>query len=134
MAYDPAAGTVRLYRSVTFRLRLAGSDMARTQALAARYASPAFEARLSEQVLNYNQGRPAATFGPETAVGYLIIAADAYYDAMLPFMDLRESRGFDVTMVRCSEIPAAALPLLRSRPTSRMRTTPGLSLPAMSCW
>jgi len=104
VAYDPAAGTVRLYRSVTFRLRLAGSDPARTQVLAARYASPAFEARLSEQVLNYNQGRPAAVFSPDTAVGYLIVVANAYYDAMLPFKDLRASQGFAVTMVRCSEI------------------------------
>lgn len=104
VAYDPAAGTVRLYRSVTFRLRLSGSDMALTQALAARYASPAFEARLSGQILNYNQGRPAVAFAPDTAVGYLIITADAYYDAMLPFVNLRESRGFDVTMTRCSEI------------------------------
>ncbi|MBN1136553.1 MAG: PKD domain-containing protein, partial [Anaerolineae bacterium] len=48
-------------------------------------------------------------FGPETAVGYLIVVADAYYDAMLPFSDLRESRGFDVTMVRCSEISGGCL-------------------------
>ena len=103
-AYDPAAGTVRLYRSVTFRLRLSGSDMARTQVLAAHYASPAFEARLSGQILNYNQGRPAVAFAPDAAVGYLIITADAYYNAMLPFVNLRASRGFDVTMIRCSEI------------------------------
>jgi Peptidase family C25/Propeptide_C25/PKD domain/Immune inhibitor A-like, MAM domain/IPT/TIG domain len=109
VAYDPGTGTVRLYRSVTLRLRLAGSDMARSQALATRYASPAFEARLSNQVLNYNQGRPAATFDPDTAAGYLIITADAYYDAMLPFKELRESRGFDVTMVRCSEVAGGCL-------------------------
>ncbi|MFN2168639.1 MAG: C25 family cysteine peptidase, partial [Anaerolineae bacterium] len=104
VAYDPSAGTVRLYRTITFRLRLAGSDMARTQAQAQRYASPAFETRLSSQLLNYNQGRPAVEFGPDSQMGYLIITADAYYTAMQPFATLRQSRGFDVTMVRCSDI------------------------------
>jgi PKD repeat protein len=105
VAYDPLAGTVRLYREITFRLKLTGSDMARTEAMAERYASPAFQSLLSGQLLNYNQGQPATAFPPKAQVGYLIITADAYYDAMEPFVTLRESRGFDVTMTRISEIP-----------------------------
>ncbi len=110
VAYDPTAGTVRLYSRLTFRLRLSGSDLARTQALAERYASPVFEAQLSRRILNYNQGRPPVEFAPDTPVGYLIVTADAYYDAMLPFVSLKESRGFDVTMVRCSEIGGCSSP------------------------
>jgi hypothetical protein len=105
VAYNPAAGTVRLYQRVVLRLSLRGSDMTTTQAMAERYASPAFEERLAGQLLNFNQGRPAAEFGPNAAVGYLIITSDAYCDAMVPLADLRSSRGFDVTMVRQSEIP-----------------------------
>jgi hypothetical protein len=104
VAYEPASGTVRFYRQLTFRLKLSGSDLARTQTMAERYASPAFEARLAQQVLNYNQGRPTVVFGPKPQVGYLIVTADAYYDAMQPFVNLKESRGLDVTMVRCSDI------------------------------
>jgi hypothetical protein len=107
VAYDPQAGTVRLYSGVRFRLRLEGSDVARTQALAERYASPTFETRLARRILNYNQGRPPAAFGQQTEMGYLIITADAYYDAMLPFATLRDRRGFDVTMTRLSEIPGS---------------------------
>jgi len=55
VAYDPSSGTVRLYRQVSFQLQLAGSDLARTHALATRYATPAFDKRLARQVLNYNQ-------------------------------------------------------------------------------
>jgi len=106
--YDPAAGTVRLYAQVTFRLVLEGSDMVHTRALAERYASPAFEDRLARQVLNYNQGRPAVQFGPETPAGYLIITADAYYDAMVPLANLRQGRGFDVTMTRLSDVPGGS--------------------------
>jgi PKD repeat protein len=104
VAYDPAAGTVRLYSRLTFRLRLIGSDMSRTQAQAGRYASPAFEPRLAQHLVNYNQGRPTVEFGSKPQIGYLIVTADAYYDAMLPLVNLRESRGFDVTMVRCTDI------------------------------
>lgn len=110
VSYDPTSGKIRLYSQVIFRLRLTGSDMRLTQSLARRYASPAFESRLSRDVLNYNQGKGAVLFEPQTPVGYLIIVADPYYDAMLPFVSLRESRGFEVTMRRTSEIPGGATP------------------------
>ncbi|MEJ2211190.1 MAG: C25 family cysteine peptidase [Anaerolineae bacterium] len=108
MAYDPAAGTVRLYSHVEVRLALAGSDLALTAELAGRYASPAFEPWLSGRVLNYNQGRPPLQFEAQAAAGYLIITADAYRDAMRPFVDLQEQRGRTVTMTRLSDIPGGA--------------------------
>jgi hypothetical protein len=102
VAYDPVAGTVRLYSQVTFRLRLEGADMALTRSLAQRYASPGFTASLSQRVLNFNQGQVVPV---NSTIGFLIITADAYYDAMLPFVALRENRGFDVTLTRLSQIP-----------------------------
>jgi hypothetical protein len=105
VAYDPSAGTLRIYSELIFRLRLTGSDMVYTRAQAERYASPAFESRLSHQFLNYNQGQPVIEFAPDASDGYLIVTADAYYDAMQPFVTLKESRGFDVTMTRISDIP-----------------------------
>ncbi|MBN1262142.1 MAG: choice-of-anchor J domain-containing protein [Anaerolineae bacterium] len=108
VAYNPSAGTLRLYRDVTFRLRLEGSDMEMTAAMATRYASPLFEERLAAEVLNYNQGGPTVQFTAKDPVGYLIIVEDDYYDALLPFVSLRESRGFDVTATKVSEIPGSA--------------------------
>jgi hypothetical protein len=108
VAYDPAEGRVRLYRRLVLRLHLAGGDPVRTGALARRYASPAFEARLADQVLNYNQGRPVVEFGPETPAGYLIVTADAYYDAMQPFVALQSARGLQVTITRLSDIPGGS--------------------------
>jgi hypothetical protein len=102
--YDPAAGALRLYSQVTFRLRLEGADMTLTSELAQRYASPEFDRSLSRRVLNYNQGLAL----PEVdEVGYLIITADAYYDAILPLAALRESRGLTVTVTRLSDLPGA---------------------------
>ncbi len=103
VAYDPSAGTVRLYHNVVLRLHLSGSDMTRTAALAERYASPEFEGWLSSDVLNYNQGRPSS-LGPDASVGYIVVVADAYYDAIQPFIALKEGRGFDVTTVTCTDL------------------------------
>ncbi len=102
VAYDPVAGTLRLYSQVTFRLHLEGADMTLTEQIAQRYASPEFDRSLSQRVLNFNQGLAL----PEVdQVGYLVITADAYYDAILPLADLRQSRGFEVTVTRLSELP-----------------------------
>lgn len=103
-AYDAAAGVLRLYSQVTFRLQLEGADVTVTSRMAQRYASPEFDRGLSQRVLNYNQGLPL----PEAEeTGYLIITADAYYDAILPLAALRSSRGFDVTVTRLSELPGS---------------------------
>ena len=101
IAYDPSQASLRLYSQVTFHLTLSGSDMATTNSLADRYSSPAFDPTLSQQVLNYNQGRPIKV---NEDIGYLIISADAYADAIEPLVQLRENRGFDVTLTKLSEI------------------------------
>lgn len=103
--YDPSAGLLRTTSQVTFRVKLQGSDMEFTQSIADRYASPGFDARLSPMVLNYNQG---LSLSPNVDVGYLIITADEFYDAIQPFVGLRQDHSFDVTVTKTSEIPGGA--------------------------
>ncbi|HSQ18395.1 MAG TPA: C25 family cysteine peptidase [Anaerolineales bacterium] len=105
VAYDPLAGTLRLYSQLTFRLHLESADMTLTSDQAQRYASPEFDRSLSQRVLNYNQG---LALPDVKGAGYLIITADAYYDAMLPFVTLRQSFGFSVTMTRKSQIASGS--------------------------
>jgi hypothetical protein len=102
VAYDPSQGSLRLYSQMVFRLKLWGADMATTDRLADRYASPVFDASLSKLVLNFNQGR---TLNPNSTIGYLIITADGYSAALDPFIQLKESHGFEVTRTKTSEIP-----------------------------
>lgn len=106
VAYNPASGALRFYSQVDFKVNLTGSDMALTQANAERYATPQFSAQMARTVLNFNQGRSASLEATHTPVSYLIITADAYYDAMLPFVQLQEARGFQVTITKLSQIPA----------------------------
>ncbi|MBN2001806.1 MAG: PKD domain-containing protein [Anaerolineae bacterium] len=102
VAYDPGAGTLRLYKSLAIRLNLSGSNVALTQARADRYASAAFDATLSGQILNYNHGRPL--LANKLSESYLIITADAYESAMQPFVTLKQGQGFNVTMTPLSDI------------------------------
>ncbi len=109
VAYDPASGTLRVYSRLDLRLHLSEGDPAATRAAARRYAAPLFERQLARRLLNYETYRPeanTATTGGD--VGYLIVTADPFYDAMLPFVDLKEQQGFTVTMKRLSEVPGGA--------------------------
>ena len=104
--------------------------MALTSTMAQRYASPEFDRSLSQRVLNFNQGLAL----PEVdEVGYLIITADAYYDAIQPLAALRASRGFDRHRDPPLRAPRQPPPRI-SRITSRQLTTPGRCPPPTCCW
>lgn len=107
VAYNPATGALRLYSRLEFRIRLAGSDMARTERLAQRFASPVFDAQLARQLLNYNQGRAAAST-VNAPVGYLIVSADAYVSGLANFVTLKQSQGFTVTLASTTSICGAS--------------------------
>jgi hypothetical protein len=104
VAHNPVTGGLLFYSQVDIRINLKGSDEALTQAQADRYASPAFEARMARQVLNFNQGRVARQFTQADPVGYLIISADAFYSNITPFVALKQEQGFTVTHTLLSTI------------------------------
>jgi hypothetical protein len=103
VTYNPVQGTLRLYSRIEIRIRLTGSDMVLTESQANRYASPSFENRLSPQLLNFNQGKPARQFAPNTNEGYLVVAPDNYASALAPFVTLKENLGFTVTLALLSQ-------------------------------
>jgi hypothetical protein len=102
--YNPVRGTLRLYSHLEIRIKLDGADLALTESQARRYTSPAFENRLSQQLLNYNQGKLSPQFVSDTPVGYLIISPNNYLGTMAPFVSLKQSQGFTVTMASLSQI------------------------------
>jgi hypothetical protein len=104
VAYNPVTGGLLFYSQVEFRIRCSESDMALTQVQAERYSSPAFEARMARQVLNYNQGQKPHQYTQADSIGYLIISADIYYNSMVPFVLLKQEEGFTVTHTPLSSI------------------------------
>ena len=100
--YNATLGELELTSELSFQLKLAGSDMARTIAEADRLNSAPFNRILQATVLNYNQGRPVAI--PNTAERYLIITADTFEAGLADFVSLKESQGFSVALVNLTTV------------------------------
>lgn len=107
LAYDPAARTLRVYSDVTFRLNLTGGSSSMSLANAVRYSTPAYDNTFARELLNYNLGQAIPDSAREDPQGYMIFTADAYYDAIQPFVALQENYGLDVTVIRMSEVPGS---------------------------
>ena len=105
--YNPGAGRLRLYSAITFRIELSGSDMARTRSLSQRYASTEYDRLLARNALNWNQGNLDNTAASSDRPSYIIISADNFASALQPFISILAMRGFDVNLVRLSQIPGS---------------------------
>jgi len=100
--YNAVMGEMETTSDLSFRLNLAGSDMALTYAEADRLNSDAFNKSLKNVVLNYNQGRPLAV--PNEAERILIITANQWEAGLAPFVALKQSQGFTVSVVNITTV------------------------------
>jgi hypothetical protein len=100
VSYRTADGSLRLSSQIEARIRLSGSNLALTEQMSQRYASPAFEHTLASSILNYNQGAGERTFGSKDAIYYLIITHPDYDTADLAdFVAMKQSQGYTVSKV-----------------------------------
>lgn len=107
IAYNPARGEVRLYSSMTVRIRMPGGNLDQTRQDWGRFGSPLFDSFLAESVLNYAGLAQALEHARLLRIGYLIIVGhDDFYAPMLPFVALKQSEHYEVTMVRLSDFIA----------------------------
>ncbi len=104
MSFDPSQDSMRLYSQIVFRLLLEGSGLSPSQAQGQQDASPIFDELLSHRVINYNLGK-SAYVNVKVSPGYLIITADAFSNAIQPFVSLKRAQGFTVVMTSLSQIP-----------------------------
>ena len=98
--YNPLTAELETASELELVIHLAGSDSELTRTEADRLNSAAFNQILAPQVLNYNQNQPLIQ--PLTGEKYLIITADVYESALAPFVALKQSQGFDVSLVNLS--------------------------------
>ena len=102
--YDPASGELRFMTQCDLRIDLPGSDLVKTAENIDRYTSASFEQLFETSFINYGALEGTQQMGPKQE-GYLIIVDDAFVDAITPLADWKDSKGFDVTMTKTSEIP-----------------------------
>lgn len=100
--YNASLAELELTSTLTFRLKLDGSDMDLTYSEADRLNATAFNQILQPTVMNYNQGRPVAT--PNTSERYLIITANMFEAGLADFVSLKESQGFSVAVANLTTV------------------------------
>ncbi len=105
LQYSPATGELRLMTTCDITLHLTGSDMQTTTDRIARYAAPSFEPLFDVALLNHGTYDIDAGGEMRDQEGYLIVVYDAFYEEIQPFVTWKESKGFEVTVVKTSQIP-----------------------------
>jgi hypothetical protein len=103
--YNPFSGELRIMTQCELRINLPGSDLVKTAEKIDRYTTPSFEQLLNTLFINDGSFQGTGRGEPEQEE-YLIIVADSFYDAIQPLATWKESKGFDVTVTKTSEIPS----------------------------
>jgi hypothetical protein len=101
--YNPVSGELRIMTQCDLRIDLPGSDLVKTAEKIDRYTTPSFAQLFETSFTNYGDLQGTSPMGPKQE-GYLIIVDDAFVDAIQPLADWKDSKGFDVTMTKTSEI------------------------------
>jgi len=103
--YNPVSGELRIMTQCDLRINLPGSDMVQTAKKIDRYTTSSFEQLFTTTFVNYGSFAGSGRIQPRQE-GYLIIVADAFYDAIQPFVSWKDSKGFDTTVTKTSQIPS----------------------------
>jgi hypothetical protein len=103
--YNPVSGELWRMTYCSLRMNLPGSDLEQTARNIDRYTTPSFDRLYETSLLNYGalQGTGVQERRQE---GYLIIVFDSFFDAIQPFASWKESKGFDITVTKTSQIPS----------------------------
>jgi len=103
--YNPTTGEIRMMTHCDLRMNLPGSDLTQTARKIDRYTIPSFEQLFEASFINYGALQGTGAMGPKEE-GYLIIIPDSFFDVIQPFASWKESKGFDVTVTKTSQIPS----------------------------
>ncbi len=103
--YNPSTGELRILNSCTVEIQLETSDLEQTYQNMQRYYSPRYEDLFKAAFINYGELEDDIVFSEKDPQGFLFIVYDDFFDEIQPLVDLKESKGFDVTVTKTSEIP-----------------------------
>jgi len=118
--YDSAAGTLQVYSRLSVRVVADGPERLRDIPAA---VNPDFDSLYRGTFANYGRARYTAVHEPGRL---LIIAADAYADAMLPLKEWKTARGLTTKLVKVSAAGGNAA-ALKTFITNEYRSPEGLT-------
>jgi hypothetical protein len=101
--YSPVLGEIEYCTRITLEVEFTGGDLSETRRLIERYNNRYSEKLASDMFVNHADF--AGRYTIPLPIGYLIVTHDSFYDAIQPLADWKLQKGFDVTVVRTSDIP-----------------------------
>ncbi len=104
LRYDAATGDVLWTRSVEIAIELPGADWPLTDEVAERYGNRHSDTFAQRHLVNPGEHRARL----DLPIGYLIITADSFYEEVAELANFRRRQGYDVNVVRTSDIGASS--------------------------
>jgi gingipain R len=105
--YTPATGHLSLLNSIEVTITFPGADIEQTQQITNRYTTNTFDQLFQNLFSNYGMIQPPTSpLGRQE--GYLIIVYDNFFDEIQPLASWKQTKGFDVTVTKTSDIPGSA--------------------------
>ena len=104
--HDPVARTVMLLHSIEVAIDFEDADWPTTFELSERFAHPGVDHFADRHFVNADDFDVRARV--ELPIGYLLITYDSFYEEISEFAAFRRKQGYDVTVVRTSEIPGGS--------------------------
>ncbi|MCK4513527.1 hypothetical protein KAW64_17385, partial [bacterium] len=101
--YSPALGEIEYLTRITLEVEFTGGYPSETERILERYGNRYSEKLASDMFVNH--AGFAGRYTIPLQIGYLVVTHDDFYDAIQPLVDWKSQKGFDVTVVRTSEIP-----------------------------
>ncbi|MCK5458880.1 MAG: hypothetical protein KAI20_03240, partial [Thermoplasmatales archaeon] len=89
-------------------IKIEVSNLEQTYQNMQRYYSPRYEDIFKTTFINYGELENNIVNSPKDPEGFLVIVYDNFYDEIQPLVDMKENKGFDVTVTRTSEIPGGS--------------------------
>ncbi len=101
--YNPVQGTLRIYTHLRLHLSSAGPARQAIKHLSSQAVSRSFQLVYEKHFLNYGTNSVLYDL-PQENGRMLIITADNYYDAVIPLMEWKRTRGLPTEIVRISDV------------------------------
>ena len=102
--YNPASGSLKIMNSCDIMINLQNCNMIKTHEKIQRYSTSSYEKMFSTAFENYGFYEQGLV-GDRDDEGFLAIVYDNFYDELLPLTNLKETKGYDVTITKTSDIP-----------------------------
>lgn len=108
VSYNPVRDEISIITKAKIRLKLNGSDIAKTQKMKAKYRSLVYDNILGSILINYGAYDLKDNPLPPPPINQVIIVGDDYYNALAPLVNWDIRKGYRTIVIKTSDIPGGA--------------------------